>query len=339
MGAFYDFIRKIRCTPTFVIQSIPSPSLGWLVLTSQRTEPKKKKRKDNNVAINVRFATPFSVRCLTCGDFIPKFKKFNTRGELVQGETYYGMRLWRFYFRCPNCLSEFTIKTDPATEDYVCETGVKRNFQPEGEEEKRDIVAESEDDPTADSKQNAMRDLESRARQQQREMEQEDTVELLQALSARRSKLSHDEILERLAREDKEEAHPAASAKPLPEDAEKAIDDEVRQALEEHRAKQTGVASAGPALPPTASSSTTAASATPSAATEAPQPPPRRRIPLRAVVRPKRARVDPPETAAPAPKRQTSDAKDGGGGGAAAPLPSALHSLDAYGDSSSESEA
>ena len=42
---------------------------------------------------------PFSMRCNTCGEYIYKGKKFNARKETVQGEDYYGIKIFRFYIK------------------------------------------------------------------------------------------------------------------------------------------------------------------------------------------------------------------------------------------------
>ena len=49
-------------------------------------------------------------RCLTCGNYVYKGKKFNARKEDAAGEYYLGIQIYRFYIRCPECLSEITFK-------------------------------------------------------------------------------------------------------------------------------------------------------------------------------------------------------------------------------------
>ena len=49
-------------------------------------------------------------RCLTCGNYVYKGKKFNARKEDAVGEKYLGIQIYRFYIRCPECLSEITFK-------------------------------------------------------------------------------------------------------------------------------------------------------------------------------------------------------------------------------------
>lgn len=56
-------------------------------------------------------------------------KKFNARKETVQDDEYFGIRIFRFYIRCPRCLAEITFKTNPKEADYDLEHGATRNFQ------------------------------------------------------------------------------------------------------------------------------------------------------------------------------------------------------------------
>lgn len=78
----------------------------------------------------VRLMAPFSMQCSTCGNFIYKSKKFNARKEIVQGQDYLGIEIYRFYINCPVCAGEITFKTDPKNTDYEAEHGAVRNFEP-----------------------------------------------------------------------------------------------------------------------------------------------------------------------------------------------------------------
>eukprot|EP00158_Paraphelidium_tribonemae_P003730 Partr_v1_DN26337_c1_g1_i1_m43325 putative Coiled-coil domain-containing protein len=77
----------------------------------------------------VRLMAPFSMRCATCGEFIYKGTKFNARKEIVWEEEYLGIKVYRFYIRCPRCAAELTFKTDPKNADYIAEHGMTRNFE------------------------------------------------------------------------------------------------------------------------------------------------------------------------------------------------------------------
>jgi len=56
-------------------------------------------------------------------------KKFNTRIEKATDKDYHGVVIFRFFYRCPECSQAFTIVTDPATNDYAAEHGVRRNVE------------------------------------------------------------------------------------------------------------------------------------------------------------------------------------------------------------------
>lgn len=73
--------------------------------------PRGKRRETNEM--KVRMMLPMSVRCKTCGTFMYKGTKFNTRKEDVMGENYLGIQIFRFYYRCKKCSAEFCMKTDP----------------------------------------------------------------------------------------------------------------------------------------------------------------------------------------------------------------------------------
>lgn len=52
-----------------------------------------------NRQYTVRLMAPFNMRCVTCGEYIYKGKKFNARKEDVENQDYLGIRIYRFYIK------------------------------------------------------------------------------------------------------------------------------------------------------------------------------------------------------------------------------------------------
>ncbi|BGP15154.1 hypothetical protein JCM10213_000721 [Rhodosporidiobolus nylandii] len=144
--------------------------------------PRRKMPKDKQQV--VRLMAPFSMRCNTCAEYIYKGKKFNARKETVQGEEYYGIKIFRFYIKCPTCSSEITFKTDPKNSDYNCEHGAQRNFEPwRKPEETKEI--DRLDELEAEEN-NPMEALENKAIDSKREM---DILDALQEIRSRNSRI------------------------------------------------------------------------------------------------------------------------------------------------------
>lgn len=145
----------------------------------------------------VRLMAPFTMRCLTCGDYVYKGRKFNARKETAIGETYLGIQIYRFYIRCPKCLSEITFKTDPITTDYIAEQGAYRTFQAgrlaEQEEERKQQEKEEEEAG------NPMLALENRTKESRREMDVLDALEEIRDMNARHAQVNLLELIEKHA--------------------------------------------------------------------------------------------------------------------------------------------
>ena len=77
----------------------------------------------------VRMMLPFSLQCKTCGNFMYRGKKFNSKKEDALDENYLGIRKVRFYIKCNECNAEITFKTDPKNGDYECEHGATRTYE------------------------------------------------------------------------------------------------------------------------------------------------------------------------------------------------------------------
>lgn len=165
----------------------------------------------------VRIMAPCNMKCNTCGDYIAKAKKFNARKETVQGEEYLGLKIFRFYIKCPICMAEITFKTDPRNQDYELEHGATRNFQALRLAEmqaKKEIEAKEEEE-----KLNPMKMLENRTKASKREMKDLEDLEELRELSNRTVNLDTEEFLKR-QEEDKQKMLQMIREKEKEEDEE-----------------------------------------------------------------------------------------------------------------------
>jgi hypothetical protein len=153
----------------------------------------------------------------TCAEYIYKGKKFNARKETVEGETYFGVKIFRFYIKCTRCSSEITFKTDPKNTDYSVEHGAQRNFEPwresdsitqETEEDRlnrleaEELEAEAEENGgvgISGSGGDAMSALESRTIDSKREMDILDKLQEIRGRNARLERANPEEVLERIS--------------------------------------------------------------------------------------------------------------------------------------------
>ncbi|KZT03425.1 DUF572-domain-containing protein [Laetiporus sulphureus 93-53] len=161
--------------------------------------PRRKQPKNSQQV--VRLMAPFSMRCNTCGEYIYKGKKFNARKETVEGEDYYGIKIFRFYIKCTLCSAEITFKTDPKNTDYAAEHGASRNFEPWREEqavEEEDRLAKLEEEEN-----NPMKALENRTVDSKREMDILDALQDIRARNARNERVGQSvDLIERTGMEE-----------------------------------------------------------------------------------------------------------------------------------------
>ncbi|XP_028096054.1 splicing factor YJU2-like, partial [Camellia sinensis] len=113
-------------------------------------------------------------------------------------QTYFGIQIFRFYFKCTKCSAELTIKTDPQNSDYVVESGALRNFEPwhakgeEADKEKQKRDTEEMGD--------AMKSLANRTSDSKREMDILVALDEVKSMRSRRATIKVDAMLEVLQR-------------------------------------------------------------------------------------------------------------------------------------------
>lgn len=163
-------------------------------------------KRDKNKAVEVRTMLPFSIRCETCGEYMGRGKKFNSRKEYCQGEDYMGIRRWRFLIKCCVCSAEISFKTDPQSTDYVCEYGATRNFELWKE---NDAAKEEEERAREEDEADAMKSLENRTMDSKMEMDVLDALDEIKAMNQRYERVDTESILRR--REEAEKAKSEAN--------------------------------------------------------------------------------------------------------------------------------
>jgi len=156
--------------------------------------PRRKKPK--NQQIKPRMMLPMSIRCTTCGNYIYKGTKFNSRKEDCEGETYLGIPIFWFYFKCSRCSAELMMKTDPQNSDYIMESGASRNFEPWRATE--EAVDEAVKQKNTEEMGDAMKALENRTIKLKQEMDILAALDELKSMRARHAMVGVEDMMQTL---------------------------------------------------------------------------------------------------------------------------------------------
>ena len=153
--------------------------------------PKFKRAK--NRVVEVRMMLPFSMRCTTCGEYMGRGKKFNSRKEDCAGEDYMGIRRFRFIIKCSVCSAHISFKTDPKNSDYECEYGATRNYELWKDNDA--AIEEDQKMQEEEEKLDAMRALENRTLDSKNEMDILDALDETMAINRRHERVDTDALL------------------------------------------------------------------------------------------------------------------------------------------------
>lgn len=205
---------------------------------------------------------PFSMKCLTCGEFIYKGRKFNSRKVTDQSQKYLNIQIFSFHIKCTRCSAEITFATDPKNNDYAMVSGAMRNMEPwrdpaaqdESLEARLDRLEREEAEAAGEEEKNAMEELEAKNADARREMAAADALDEIRQRNARihRSEKNgvdfadavvrdEDEERARQDAEDAEAARKAFAGMKMKKEAEQAILNTVTEEKEPEEAAAPAV--------------------------------------------------------------------------------------------------
>lgn len=175
-------------------------------------DPSKVTKVKKPTKMKVRLMSPFSMRCLTCDEYISSSRKFNATKDST-GDSYMGVKIYRFTLLCPICNAKIIFRTDPQNSGFELESGALRNFQKKvkpavietTEQTLERLLKESkEDSKYQEMKESRKKDpfaknqvednLELKLQEQQRQNEINDHLEYLKAKNEKIQNLNSQEI-------------------------------------------------------------------------------------------------------------------------------------------------
>lgn len=155
----------------------------------------KKPKMPPDKQVKTRMMLPFTCKCSVCGTYLHIGTKFNMRKETVTDETYLGIEIIRFFFKCTRCTTEITMKTDPKNHDYTCESNASRQY-----DERRDLEAAENalNDMKLQEDQDPMKFLEARTYESRREMDIQDALGNILELNKVQGNVNFSEVMQKV---------------------------------------------------------------------------------------------------------------------------------------------
>lgn len=148
-----------------------------------------KKNKQNDV----RIMAPFNMKCNTCDNYIANATKFNAKKETIEDKTYNNLKIFRFYIKCPRCMTPIIFKTNPKEQGYEVEHGATEHFKAAKLAEKQ--AREEAEAEEEEEKINPMKHLENRTKASKQQMEASEHLQSLRALKYRHSRVDLDALI------------------------------------------------------------------------------------------------------------------------------------------------
>jgi hypothetical protein len=155
----------------------------------------KKPKMPSDRQIKTRMMLPFTCKCSVCGTYLHIGTKFNMRKEVLTDETYLGIEIIRFFFKCTRCTTEITMKSDPKNHDYICESNATRQY-----EEKRDLEAAANalNNLKKQEGQDPMKYLEARTMESRREMAIQDALGNILEINKIQERVDFDGVMKKI---------------------------------------------------------------------------------------------------------------------------------------------
>ena len=152
----------------------------------------------NKAPWSIRTMAPFDMCCNNCREFIYKARKFNAEEDTVKEELYLGLKIYRFYIKCPQCKCEISFKTDLRTKDYQIESGATRNF---------DVASTmaKEKKETQKPERSTIEALEHRAMQSRKDMDTIERLDELKEMNKRQVDVNFERMLENCRNRDEDD--------------------------------------------------------------------------------------------------------------------------------------